>query len=165
VEVLLGDEWFSLPGPPTVPLLCDTVSASLHHGSLFYFFGGFLAFHCKLAALLNVCTQSHIKSKQTSPEDQKLWTKSTLFAHKHCPVRFGRRLLMHERKSWPCQKIFAHLPLTRSWVHVADLPPRFSPMALVPVSAEELIAVGWYLVPSLEGKLRLFKATLKSKEL
>ena len=153
VEVLVGQRWFSLS---PLPRPCCQVRVTFHCGNV-YLFGGPGSYYCQVFCRLAALKKACIEAKKNNT-DKTLWEQFPSVDRIHSPVSFRGQLIdMGRRRS---SKICAYNPFTRTWVHVEDLPIRYSASTAVVTSAGELVVIGRSSFTA-----KAFKATMTSKKI
>ena len=128
VEVLTRGKWSSVK---SLPKPCTDAKCAVHNGFLYLMGGhelGTSVFYCKLDSLLS------------SSRSGSLWKEFQAPLEYSSCVTFCHHLLSVGGSS--SSSIHVYTPLTRSWVHVEDLPVTLESIASTVISTGELIVIG-----------------------
>ena len=154
VEVFMQEEW-SFVQP--LPLQCSSIKCTIHDGIL-YLMGGYgpnkSVFCCKLDSLISSLQSNDTLWKKTS--QVPLYYSSCVTFHHHLVSVGGT-------SSSSSSNIHAYSPLSRSWLHVGDLPIELNSTASTVISTGELVVIGG-VTTSLSLSYKVFKASLKGED-
>ena len=142
VEVLMGDQWFSLP---SIPKPSSDMSAIIYNGNLYFMRG----FYCTLESLLSSCV---LAENGALDKEDPLW-KDLHMTYAYQAVSFGQQLVGVDTHYTGA--VYAFSFLTDTWAHVEFFPRSiFFAESSIVTPARELVLIG------IRGVL---KATLTSK--
>ena len=149
VEVFVQGEW-SIVQP--LPLQCFCIKCTIHD-EILYLMGSYQqdnsVLYCELDSLLS--------------SNDTLWKTFRVPLYYSSCVTFHRHLVSVGGSSTsPLSKIYAYSPLTRSWLHVGDLPFELESTTSTVISTGELVVIGGRTTNTSNSR-KVYKASLKGK--